>query len=65
MSQLRFSAEEQEAINHINQAMQIIQGWELKGNHEELGQAVHSMQMFVVSHAMTRIGFQGISSWYA
>lgn len=61
---LQFSPEEQEIVDHIEAAYRGIQQLGLRANQKELDQATHSLQMFVLKHAMQRVGFKGLSRWY-
>lgn len=70
MTDLAFSPEELQVIEHINAAMRGIQALGLRKDTSnldvELAMHVHGLQMFVVKHALERIEFNGVSQgkWF-
>jgi hypothetical protein len=56
--------EEKKAMEHLFAASDIILGWGLKANSDELVQAVHVIQGFIVQHMLFRLNPQAWSRWY-
>lgn len=65
---LAFTPEELEVQEHVIAAMRGIFALGLredtKNLETELSTHVHGLQMFVVKHAMERLGFEGVSRWF-
>lgn len=62
---LVLTAEEQEAMDAINRALEIIgPGWGLRANREELLAAVHTIQGFVQHHMLCRLAPDRWSTWW-
>lgn len=59
-----FNDAEQEISDHIMAAYQGILGLGLTCNQDELYNAVHSMQLFLIKHMLQRLGAKGFSEWY-
>ena len=59
------NTEEQEALNHILDAMAIIHSWGLSANSQELTAAVHTLQGFVIAHMLHRVEPSLWSNWFS
>lgn len=61
---MELSPAELEIMDHIDAARRGIKDLGLRGNAHELDHAVHTLQFFVVKHAMQRLHFRGMSRWF-
>lgn len=50
---IKFEGKEIEANDHLMAYMDIIRGWSLNCNSDELGTAIHTLQLFVIKHVTT------------
>lgn len=60
---IEFNEQEQEVLNHISDAVQGLKDMGLEANYTELNSAVHTMQLFVISHMLHRYN-PYFSNWY-
>lgn len=65
---LSFTEDELEVLEHISAAYRGIRKLGLRQDTANLGTelcaATHSMQFFVMKHALERIGFDGVTIWF-
>lgn len=63
---IKFESEEVEANDHLLDFMNIvINKWNLvEGNRNELGAAIHTLQLYIIMHMLQREGAEGFSNWY-
>jgi len=58
------SREEQKAMNHLIEFSKVVKGWGLSANQQEMTQALHVLQGFIVQHMLYRLNPAGWSDWY-
>lgn len=56
--------DEQEAFAHLNAFGAILDGWGLSANRGELISGIHTLQQFVIMHALRRMSPAEFNDWY-
>jgi hypothetical protein len=57
-------SEEQKAMNHLIAFAEVVKGWGLSANQQEMTQGLHVLQGFIVQHMLYRLNPAGWSDWY-
>lgn len=59
-----FDPEEEIASDHLLEFMKTMKKWKLNCNQDELNQAIHILQLFIIKHMLQRLEAEGFSNWY-
>lgn len=62
---IEFIDDEDLANSHLMAFIEIVHDkWGLNCNYEELGHAIHTLQLYVIKHMLQRLEAKDFSEWY-
>lgn len=61
---IKFDAEEDQANRCLLGYMRWLENWGLNCNQQEMTDAIHTLQMFIIMHMLQRLGAENFSEWF-